>query len=133
MAIKFDKKIIISIDKSSILKRNNLRRIELKDGINKVTLISALTTKTLQMKYKPFFFILWLALVGDFHRAGLHRVKSFTRMVHNENWSWIKFHFLQLLSHLSFNFTAFIACLLQPPKISSLHMLKSKIKHKTRS
>ncbi len=94
IAIKFDKKIIISIEKSLILKTNHLKRIELKEDINKVTLISALTTKTLQMKHKPLFFILWLARVGDFHKLGLHRVKSFTGMVHYENWSWIKFHCL---------------------------------------
>ncbi len=127
------KTIIISTKKSSILKRNNLKIIEQKDGINKVTLILTLTTKTLQMKHKPFFFILWLALVGDFHRVGLHKVKSFTRMLHYGNWSWIKIHFLQLLSRLSFNFTTFIAHLLHPPKISSLHILESKIKHKARS
>ncbi len=85
------------------------------------------------MKRKPFFFILWLALVGNFHMVGLHRVKSFMRMVHYGNWSWIKFHCLQLLSLLSLNFTTLIAHLLQPPKISSLHILESKIKHKTRS
>jgi hypothetical protein len=55
IAIKLDKKIIISIKKSLILKKNNLKRIELKDGINKITLILALTTKTLQMKHEPFF------------------------------------------------------------------------------
>jgi hypothetical protein len=44
------------------LKKNNLKRIELKDGINKVTLISALTTKTLQMKQKPFFIHIMVGL-----------------------------------------------------------------------
>jgi hypothetical protein len=94
IAIKFDKKIIISIEKALIVKTNNLKRIELKEDINKVTLSLALTTKMLQMRHKPFFFILWFALVGDFHKLGLHRVKSFTRMVHYWNWSWIKFHCL---------------------------------------
>jgi hypothetical protein len=55
IAIKFDKKIIISIEKASIVKTNNLKRIELKEDINKVTLILALTTKMLQMKHKPLF------------------------------------------------------------------------------
>ncbi len=105
----------------------------MRDGINKVTLISVLTIKTLQMKHEPLFFILWLALVGDFRKVGLHRVKFFTRMLHYGNWSWIKFHCLQLLSPLSLSFTTFIVHLLKPPKISSLYIPKSKIKHKTKS
>jgi len=48
----------MSIKKSFILKRNNLKRIELKDGINKITLISALTTKTLQMKQEHLLLLL---------------------------------------------------------------------------
>jgi hypothetical protein len=47
--------------KFSILKKNNLKRIELRDGINKVTLISTLTKKPLQMKHEPLFFKLRLA------------------------------------------------------------------------
>jgi hypothetical protein len=85
------------------------------------------------MKHKHLFFILWLALVGDFHRGGFHRVKSFTRMLHYGNWSGIKFHCLRLLSPFNLNFTTLIVHLLQPPKISSLHIPESKIKHKTRS
>ncbi len=126
------KNIIISIVKSSILKRNTLKRIELRDGISKVTLILALTTKTPQMKHKPLFFRLQLALVGDFHRVGLHKVKFLTRMLHYENYSWIKFHCLQPLSPFSLNFTALIVHLLQPPKISSLCIPESKIRHKTK-
>jgi hypothetical protein len=70
-----------------ILKRNNLKKIELRDGINEVTLISISTTKTLQMKHKPLFFKLWLALVGDKSWGELHKIKSFMRMVHYGNWS----------------------------------------------
>ncbi len=125
--------IIISIDKSLILKRNNLKRIDLRDAINKVTLISTLTTKMLQMKHKTLFFRLWLAFVWDFRKVGLHIIKSLTRMLHYENWSWIKFHCFQLLSPLSLSFTALIAHLLQLPKLSSLHILENKIKHKTKS
>ncbi len=120
------KKIIISIEKSSILKRNNLKRIELRDGINKITLILVLTTKMLQMKHEPLFFRLWLALVGDGSRVELHRIKSLTRMLHYGNWNWIKFHFLQLLSPFSFNFTILITHLLQPPKLSLFHIPKKK-------
>jgi hypothetical protein len=127
------KNIIISIDKSLILKKNNLKKMKLIDGINKTTLISALTTKMLQMKHEPLFFRLWLALVGDGSKVELHRVKSLARMLHYGTWSWIKFHCLQLLSPLSFNFTAFIAHLLQSPKLFLFHIPKSKIKHKTRS
>jgi hypothetical protein len=68
------------------------------------------------MKHEPLFFRLWLAPVVDFRRVGLHRVKSLTRMLHYGNWSWIKFHCLQLLSPLSLSFTALSAHLLQPPK-----------------
>ncbi len=77
------------------------------------------------MKHEPLFFRLWLALVGDLRRVGLHRVKSVTRMLHYGNWSWIKFHCLQLLSPLSLSFTALSAHLLQPPKtILALHPKK---------
>jgi len=62
-------------------KKKNLKKIELRDGINKVTLILALTTKMLQMKHESLFFRLWLVFVGDFHRVGLHKIKSLTRML----------------------------------------------------
>jgi hypothetical protein len=57
------------------LKRNNLKKIELKDGINEVNLILISTTTTLQMKQEPLFFRLWLALVGNKSRVEFHRIK----------------------------------------------------------
>jgi hypothetical protein len=92
-----------------------------------------LTTKTLQMKHKALFFRLGLVLVWDFWRVGLHRVKSLTRMLHYKNWSWIKFHCLQLMSPLSLSFIALIAHLLQLPKLSSLHIPEKIIRHKTKN